>query len=322
MKLFKYSLLLAIAFVLGGCNGDDKPKGAGDATIGFAQSTYTYKESAGLVKIPLKFDGEPVSYPITFSVSAALETVAGDNAEIKDVVHFTQTENLHYAGIVANEETGEKVPAYLEFEIKDNPDINESRFLNLTLTSVSGATVTAASTKVEIKDNDNNPYEKLWGNWIFEGVDTSDGAKYTFEVNISGGFTEEDVAKNADKVLVCWGFEGAKYGPLSAPRMPYQPIWYINYDADAESLSVQVGTQMADGYLNFGLGSNTSVKLASTLPGSTAYDYKTQVKGTWSEDLNTMTFEEGYGLRAMIEGADDGKLYYWASYKDIVMTRK
>ena len=233
MKIFRYSLfvaaLLGMAGLMNSCNDDDSGNGAGDATIGFAKSTYTYKESAGLVKLPVAFTGEPKSYPITFNVSAE---IAGTDVKLEEVAHFTQLEGLRYVG-------NEKAPAYIEFELFDNTEINEPRFITLTITSASGAVIENGTTTIEVADNDNNPYEKLWGNWTFTGNSISDGTPQTFDVNISGGFTEEDVAKNADKVLVCWGFAGYKETVATTPAN--QPVWYINYDADAGTLSIAVG---------------------------------------------------------------------------------
>jgi hypothetical protein len=327
MKIFKYSLLLAVLFsaagVLTGCNGE--PEGKGDATIGFDETaTYSFKESAGIVRIPLKITGEPKSYPITFNVSASFEPAPGETLELKDVVSFTQTEGLKYYNISVSEEKPEdKIPAYVEFKIIDDFEINESRFLTITVTSAEGATIANASTRIEIKDNDNNPYEKLFGDWTLSGTNLS-GAAVSFDVNISDGFTPEDQEANADKVLVCWGWN-KEQDTASAPYLSHQPVWYINYDAEAKTLSVQVGTLMADGYsFNAPLDNiNAIVKMAS-LFNNGDQDYRTQLKGTWSEDLNTMTFEKNAGLIAMIwdgdAGVDTG--YYFGAANDIVLTRK
>ncbi|WP_298031686.1 hypothetical protein [uncultured Alistipes sp.] len=316
MKIFKYSLFIAALFSVSGLlsSCDDDPTGAGDATIGFAQSAYVYKESAGLVKIPVTFTGEPKSYPITFDVSAQIE---GTEVTLDEVVLFTQLEGLRYVG-------NPKAPVYIEFQLIDNEEINDSRFMKLTITSASGATIENATTTIEIADNDNNPYEKLWGNWTFSGnsISSSDGgAVKTFNVNISGGFTAEEVEKNADKVLVCWGF-GGNQDNTAGYEPPKQPVWYINYDADAQSLSISVNTLMANVYGFNGIDEDVEVKSASTLPGASGFDYKTQVKGTWSEDLNTLTFEKGYGFAATVWGVSGTYYGFWYGYENITMTRK
>lgn len=315
MKILKYSLFTAALLCISGMTSscDDSSKGAGDATIGFAQAAYTYKESAGLVKIPVQFTGEPEEYPITFNVEAQIE---GDEVTLDDVVLFTQLTGLKYVG-------NEKAPAYVEFQLIDNDVINESRFMTLTITSASGATIANASTRVEIADNDNNPYERLWGDWTFSGNSIDDGSATTFDVNISGGFTDEEVAENADKKLVCWGFGGQKEDVSSAGiNPPKQPVWYINYDAETETLSIAVGTLMANVWSFTGIDEDVEVKSGSLLPGSEDFNYKTEIKGTWSEDCNTITFSPDYGFVATVWGVNGTYYGYWFGYTDIVMTRK
>ncbi len=320
MKMTKhisaFVLLFAVLGLMSSCE-DDKGTGAGDATIGFASSTYTYKESAGLVRIPVAFTGEPKSYPIVFDVKA--EIVDGDKT-LDQLVHFTQIEQLKYAG-------NPSAPAFVEFEIYDDKEINESRHMQLTIVSASGAEIANASTVVEIADNDNNPYERLWGNWTFTGNSISDGAATTFDVNISGGFDDEEVAENADKKLVCWGFAGDKDDVTSYEIEPgHQPVWYIDYDAEAEMLSIEVGTLLANTY-KFNLPTpytSFELKTASLDMSDENSDFSesVQIKGTWSEDMNTITFEPASALCAVIYGDGEYTGYYWNGYFKIVLKRK
>ena len=175
---------------------EQEPAGKGDATIGFEKETYVYKESAGLVKLPIQFTGEPKTYPISFDIVAEVE---GTEIKIEELVHFTQTKGLKYAG-------NPSAPCFLEFQIYDNQVINDSRFINLTITNVSGAELAGTGKAVlELADNDNNPYERLMGDWIAKDSDGS-----SFEVNISGGFSADEETVNFEKTLVCWGFGGQK----------------------------------------------------------------------------------------------------------------
>lgn len=313
-KYISAFVLLFTVLGLSSCD-DNKAAGAGDATIGFASSTYTYKESAGIVRIPVAFTGEPKSYPIVFDVVA--EIVDGDKT-LDELVHFTQIEQLKYAG-------NPSAPAFVEFEIYDDQEINESRHMQLTIVSASGAEIANASAVVEIADNDNNPYERLWGNWIFTGNSVSDGSVTTFEVNISGGFTEEEVEANADKKLVCWGYAGYKEDLTGKTEPGHQPVWYVDYDADAGMLSVEVGTLLSnmfsfsiDGYSDFEL------KTASLDMSDEDSDFSEseQIKGVWSEDMNTIVFNSASALCAVIYGDGEYTEYYWKGYFNIVLTRK
>lgn len=315
MKLFRNIMIASSALVLAlATSCEQAPEGKGDATIGFAKETYVYKESAGLVKIPIQFTGEPKTYPITFDIVAEVD---GAEFEVEDLVHFTQTKGLKYAGI-------ENTSAFLEFQIYDNQEINESRFINLSIENVSGAVLEGTGKAViELADNDNNPYERLMGNWL---ATASDGSK--FDVVINGGFSTDEEAVNFEKTLVCWGFGGqmvdlTSYGGAYTPVK--QPVWYLNYNAEEESLSTKSGELMANIWSFTGIDEDVEVKFAAgtvNAEGKLATDHDYQVKATWSKDMNTITFEKDYYLVATVWGVSGEYYGYWMAFGDVVLTRK
>lgn len=294
---------------------EQEPEGKGDATIGFAKETYVYKESAGLVKLPIKFTGEAKTYPISFDIVAEVE---GTDLKVEDLVHFTQTKGLKYAG-------NPDAPCYVEFMIYDNQEINESRIINLTIANVSGATLEGTGKAVlELADNDNNPYERLMGNWVLSGTSPFDGTTATTDVNISGGFSEDEENVNFEKTLVCWGLAGQQV-EVKDGEPKKQPVWYFTYDAESETLTLQSGTLMANVF-TFGLGNNEEVYMAALYvneEGKLNYSLKYDgVTATWSKDMNTITFAKNTGIFAAIyaDGADTG--YGWDGYLNVTMTRK
>lgn len=308
MKIMKYSLFTAALLCISGMTSscDDSSKGAGDATIGFAQAAYTYKESAGLVKIPVQFTGEPEEYPITFNVEAQIE---GDEVTLDDVVLFTQLTGLKYVG-------NEKAPAYVEFQLIDNDVINESRFMTLTITSASGATIANASTRVEIADNDNNPYERLWGDWNYSAIYNADGSDVTFSFTICGGLTEEEEAANANKRLVCIGYNGSS----SIGGSPI--VWYIDYDGEAGVCSIAGGETMFEIQGDpFGMGFSTTKVVTGVLFEDKLYS-KMSIPGTWNEACTQITFTPTYGFAPMIYGDGEYSGYVWGQDMQIVLTRK
>ena len=308
MKMTKYISAFVLLFTVLGLSScdDDKATGAGDATIGFASSTYTYKESAGIVRIPVAFSGEPKNYPIVFDVVA--EIVDGDKT-LDELVHFTQIEHLKYAGDPA-------APAFIEFEIYDDQDINESRHMQLTIASASGAEIVNGSAVVEIADNDNNPYERLWGNWTFSGISFFDGTTTTFDFTITGGLTDEEIEKNADKRLVCVGYNGDS----SVGGIPF--VWYIDYDAETETCAIVGGVTMLEINADlFGHGCTTTKIVSGVLADGKLYD-NGWITGSWSEDFSTITFDPALGLVGMIydDGEYSGNVY--GANTDIVLKRK
>lgn len=293
---------------------DKETEGAGDAKIGFEKTSYTFKESAGIVKVKVSVTGEPKKYPITFDVTA--KSVEGE--ELSTLLKFTQSEGLKYVG-------NEDAPAYVEFTLVDNDVINDTKHVELTLTNVSGAELVAdnAVTVIDIADNDNNPYDRLMGNWKLSGTDPSDGQTYSFIVNISGGFTEKEQEDNANKVLVCWGWEALKYDYSSYDYDPgHFAVWYIDYDEDTEKLSVEVGTKMVDyGLLSWKSIPGSKFALYSASIVNDDFSIEQSVPATFSEDFNTITLNPNYGFGAIIYADGAWSKYYYSAYNNIVLTR-
>lgn len=314
MKIFKNIILAAglvvASFGVSSCDlglfGPEVKHGEGDAVVGFASPTYTFKESAGIVRVPVAITGTPDTYPSTFDVTAEAIDLVNLNY-LGDLVLFTQTTNFKDNG---------NGTIYVEFKIKDDTEINEDRSFKLKLTNVQGATLSeVAETVIIIKDNDNNPYEKLWGDWVFHATKSS-GAAAEFTVNISGGFTEEEVEANADKVLVCWGLEGYQWdGGI--------PVWYMSYDADAERLAIQAGKKICEpGDIDWGLGGNQYAVSAYWDMAAGTVSETVDIPGSWSKDLNTITFDPAAGLTFKIYNDSGWTEYVWVRYYAISMTRK
>ena len=115
LKLFKYFLLGAAFLAAAACS--DEGNGAGDATIGFEQATYSFRESEGTVRIPVKFTGEPKSYPITFDIVPSVDSE--DGITVDSVARFIQLEHFRYIG-------DPDAPVYIEIDLLDNDFENES----------------------------------------------------------------------------------------------------------------------------------------------------------------------------------------------------
>ena len=317
MKLFKNIILatglMIAAFSVASCDlfsvGEEIKHGDGDAVVGFASTTYAFKESAGIVRVPVDITGSPMNYPLTFDVKAEPVNLVDLNS-LDDLVLFTQTTGFKDNG---------NGTVYVEFKITDDTEINDDRTFKLSIVNPQGATLSEVTeTVVTIKDNDNNPYEKLWGDWTFHCLDY-DLAAYEFTVTISGGFTEEEEEANADKLLVCVGLEGYQWALSDGTGAP---LWSMSFDLDAKLLSIKTGKEIAPAnYINFGLGGTQTVELWYWNPETGEASKDIEVSGTWSQDLNTITFDQsaGLALRVYADGVYKG---VWDRYSKMSMTRK
>lgn len=296
--------------------------GYGDAVIGFKSAEYTFKESAGLVRIPFDITGSPKIYPITFDVKA---TKGVSDLELDDFIYFTQTEGLQCKGAKVDATSDELATVYVEFQITDDFEINENRTFTIALANVQGAELgDITSTTVIIKDNDNNPYEKLWGEWEFNGVN-SDGVLEKYPFSINGGWTAEEEDANADKKLVCWGLLFQKINSDVDPS--HWMAWYIDYDAENETLEIESGTVLCESkYLSVGIAYTACV--VGTFDHIPAYgtgeeyspSFKIKIPGTWSKDMNTMTFDPNYCFQAAVVN-DSKYLGYLETWSNIVLKR-
>lgn len=335
MKTSRYISVLAAVCALGfasSCDimdfdSENTKYGHGDAVVGFASDNYTFKESAGMVRIPLQITGSPKEFPFTFDIKCDNYVPANEGEVIGDVVLFTQTEGFQFNGAVAD---GATSPAnvYIEFKITDDVVINENRSFTISLENVKGAELSEiTTTTVTIKDNDNNPYEKLWGEFTFNGTNISSGAAETFDISINGGWSIEEEDANDDNKLVVWGF----YYKMDATSAGYDPghfgQWFIDYDGENETLAIEVGNKVIDyGLLGFnGLGASEyaifSASLDMTNPNAD-FSERVKIPGTWSKDFNTITFEPTLALCGLIYGDGAWTEYYWKGWSNIVLTRK
>ena len=255
----------------------------------------------------MSVEGEAKYWPICFDIKA--EISVSDEPEIENIIHFTQATGLKYAG-------NPDAPAYVEFSIIDNLEINDNRTVKLTLENVNGAAIGTGSTVVEIADNDNNPYDRLMGTWSLSATSLSDGSTTSFDVIITGGLTEDEAAANAEKTLVCCGYAGSWWSDYG------EPVWYLDYNAEGGYLKLQTDKIMAT-EMNFGLSEYCNVKTWAYIPGASNLSAEGDVYATWSSDCNTITFDPGYGFGGHVFGMDSGTEYgNWVSIKDITMTRK
>lgn len=292
MKLFKYVLILVAVLGIVSCS-DDEGTGAGDATIGFEQATYSYRESEGTVRIPVKFTGEPKSYPIVFTVEATVDPekgmTDGKPVTVEQVAHFIQLENLRYVG-------NSDAPVFVEVKFENDDVVNDSRYLTLTIVSADGAEIVSGETTIEIRDNDANIYDRLLGRWLFKSINFDDGKPNpSFITYLMDGFTEEEAEKNrAANRIMCYGFGGWNESP-GGKRF----IWYLNYKYDEVSGEGSLAVDMTRAIISadedvFGIGVNPTMLVFSTMPFNTTdevIDLEIPIYANWSDDIRTITFD-------------------------------
>lgn len=342
MKNIAFALIVSAAAVLTACDDQWMPdyleKGGDiEAVIGFEQATYTYKESAGTVKLPVKILNlsdevtvEQIKYPIYFDVQATVTDNSGK--EMSELYTFIQDKDLRLTSLNTT---------VLEMTIVDNEEENDDVTTRLEIVNVRGAQVSdsAGACTIVVADNDKNPYEKLQGNWKVTAKSYKDGSSVEWTCSIVGGAEAAgDIEENFEKTLIMWGYHGYKYDYSayypSETAYPYCVIVKMAYDEESKTISLKGGEFMTD-VMNFGLGDTQLVYSAILMKdetGATAFYKKASIAGTWSDDFNTITFDPEGILGAVVytgtmpsntSKCSDDAAYagYWYTDYQIEMTR-
>ncbi len=306
MKYFKLFLLVAAVAFFGSCSDDDnKWNTNAGVTVEMQDPTYSVKENAGTVQVPIKVTGKTNGKVLV--TLAVKET--GANPAKEDINYYVTSKTV----IVAD------TAGYVEFEPVDDKEINDDRTFEFDIVDVKGATVGAnSSCIVTILDNDKEPYDRVQGTWIMTGESQFQGGgteKWT--VTISGPKPgDENYELENGKVLYMTGLGGY---PKSKARM------FFKYNKTTKSgylVFDQLGswTLCENVYSNLG---NHYITLGG-LPTSNSEDLSTtSMTFTWDADYQTLTSNDPtLGLAgAIYTKADDVLQGYMFAVDNVNMTR-
>ena len=278
MKLNKIYAFVLAAIVFAGCSDEDEISwNTQEATVCMGEVEYVCKENKGIVSVPIIVEGNR-NGAIEVTVDVA---ESGDNPAMANVHYFLTSDRI----IIPADANEGKV----EFRLVDDNEINESRTFTVTLKSVKGrATIAAANgTKVTLKDNDSQVYERLQGRWKMTSDSEYLGA-LSWKVNIIG---VEEGAEGYNEVLQVTGL--AEYEGTS---MTLQ----FNYDNATKKGCVYIpfGVLLAKG-ADLGFEEAYDVKTA-TFDSKNNFITTGGIYGYWNEDYTEITFDKGQALYAWV----------------------
>ena len=302
MKYIKIIMMLCVAALFTACSDDEEGWGnASKATVEFEQAEIVVKENKGIVYIPVKVTGENKGrVQVTVAVTAADE-----NGAEEDVNYMITSKTI---AIAAEDTIGN-----IEFITVDDEEINANREFVVSIASVKGATaVEGTQTKVVLRDNDAEFYDKLTGKWTMNYTDAQSGAQGSWTINVIGADDENDPDYN--NYLYVTGMAGYSW-----------TVATLTYKVDMETGKVTVTFEFPQSFadeVNFGLPGYdyNNVALYSY---TDVWDVE-PVVGEVSEDFKTITFSEGNPpVIAAITDPNNGErtgYYWWFNYIDS-MTR-
>ncbi len=192
MKYLKIFAIAVAALSVTACSDNNDPdfNTMGDVTVEMGQGEFSTKEGRGIVKIPVNVTGERNGIvEVTFAIKSDYENPAVNEQNIymttNTIVIFPEDNTYN-----------------LELTIVDDKDMNEARYCDVTIVSAEGATVGSQNfTKVEIKDNDSEPYDRCAGDWYLNVID-EEGAASKMLINLSsfdeghGGYKNYYIVNN------------------------------------------------------------------------------------------------------------------------------
>lgn len=303
MKYFKLFLLVAAIAFFGSCSDDKETQNTNsDVVVEMESPTFSAKESAGSVKVPIKVTGKTNG-----KVYVTIEVKEYGNNPAKEDVHYYVADKT----ITISDEIG-----YVEYRAVDDKEMNEDRQFQFVIKEAKGAKIGAQNTTtVTIVDNDNAPYDRLQGEWKLSAKNP-DGQDESFTVNITEPAQfNEDGTENREygKVLYMDGFMDLSAG--NGVNMIK-----LNFSYNDKTLQGYVAFDCTETYTWFtnsfeGIG-EADVKVRN------ADNSNSPLFGNWDSDFTTVTFTPGSGLLVSVFPKSTGEYAgYAAKYTDIVLTK-
>jgi hypothetical protein len=306
MKLNKLAYMLCFGLTLGAasCSTDkaweEEANSAAGTIVEFESAELSVKENKGIVHIPVVCSDDING---RVNVTVTVESIAqGDAEKAVEEKHFIVTSKSVNIGSTDK-------AAFVEFSTVDDGEINNARMFKVTIATANGAKIGAKSScVVTIKDNDSAFYEKLQGKWKMKYFDIYDGVNGSWDVNIVG---YEEGEAGYDQVLYIIGVNGVNYAQAQ-----------LNYHFDKTTkkgyVEIPFGSFCAEG-LNFGAIGVCDIYLGTVDGNYIVMDGA--LKGEWSEDFKTITFEEGVQVRGFLVSGGKPNGYAWFGFQDPVLTR-
>ena len=289
-------MLLAVVAFMGSCSDDDESwNSKSGVTVSMENESMRFKESVGIVKVPIKVEGE-ANGPVSVTVEVK-ET--GSNPAKENVNYYITTKTIKISDNTGN----------VELECVDDDKINDERTFEISIVSAKGATVGSnTTTAVTLRDNDSEFYEKLQGSWVMNC--TFNKAPTKWDVKIVGATDEND--KDYNKVLYITGMIGYQWTTAK-----------LSYDYNKATGKGSVAFDYLGQY-NFAEGVNfnglgvCNVRLFSVAGNQLSED---PIYGTWSDDFKNITFDEGTLYGGVFDSSDAHK-GGWFEISNITMTKK
>lgn len=304
----KFNKILAIALAglfMTACSDDDNNiNTASGVTVEMGTADYTTRENGNIFTLPIKVQGTSNGEVIVYVETAP----TGSNPAVNDKNYIVTSNRII---IPAGATMG-----FVEISPVDDTEENDERTFNVTITKVEGATVGAAkTTEVTLRDNDQDPYEKMTGAWKFTATTSSGQVTYNLNV-VTPDPSKEDEAQyfghelygngmnNRDEMFLA--FKDFEFNEITG-----QGTMKIAAGDPASMYIWNFGDPIGQGLLNTAAVFPTGMSMAQT--------YEVTFDSTYSK----IEFPAGHGVAFAIMAYPSGEYtgYINGRWTDITMER-
>lgn len=306
MKYFKLFLLVAAIAFFGSCSDDKETQNTNsDVVVEMESPTFSAKESAGSVRVPIKVTGKTNG-----KVYVTMEVKECGKNPAKEDVHYYVADKT----ITISNEIG-----YVEYRAVDDRVINDDRTFQFVIKEAKGAKIgTQNATTVTIVDNDDQPYDRLQGEWKLTAKD-GNGTEVSYKVKISepqkkldDGTDNPNYEYDYGYVLYMDGFMGLSGTGINKIK--------LDFSYSEKTKQGYVAFDCLEDYTWF---TNTFNEIGeSDVKIRNADQSNSPLFGYWDSDFTTVTFTPGSGILLSVFPKSTGALAGFAGkYTDIVLTQ-
>lgn len=315
MKKTIIAFCLGALMALSSCSDSDNVN-SGAATVGFGEAKIEAKERVGFFKVPVTVTGEQNG-----TIELDVKVLADDPNCVEDKNYLITSKHL----IIPQSTKTVNV----EIKAVDDRQPNDDRKFKLQIENVKGASVssTNATAEVVILDNDNVPYELMYGTWTLSAneinPETNSKSVQTWDIDLR---VLEDTDPEYGIIV-----NSSPWGQLLDAEenlITLSQALTFKYDnvTRKSQLTMKIGTELAS---NMNLGTYkdestgrdrdlTKASVRTAIMGMSGFLYSGSLTGQVSDDYNEITFP-GTVYMIVFDSSKQPFMYY-GIYEDIKLT--
>lgn len=292
---FKYFGIISLGLLaFSACTDDsdyNRVNSAPGVTVDMKLADYSARESGTYFYVPIQVNGTtngPVIVYVESKPTSASPAVVDENYNI------TSDRIIIPAG---------KTEGVVEVQPIDDAVENDSRYFDLSIVRVEGASLgSSLTTVVELRDNDQDPYEKMTGQWVMNGISVfEDGENGPFVLTLTTPDPDdEDEAPYYGHELYGYGLYG-----MNNIFLPFNFV----YKEATDEIVMSIQTDSFCSYTAFNFGSFHGV-----LVGDSEYN---PTSLTCGPEIPLTVVREGGKVVKLVASPDDMFLLKIYKYPDM-----